>query len=113
MSKTMGLLPSTRKGKRYMTKINNRTYHFGAAEGSTYIDHHDKKLRSNYIKRHHVNEDWTKVNPGSLSRWVLWGNHTSLEANIKHYMKIFDLHCSGKWGCHQKRRTRGSKSRTK
>ena len=77
--------------KRYKVVINNKTYHFGQKGGSTYIDHGDKKKRDAYIKRHKVNEDWTKVNAGSLSRWILWGNSTNIKNNIRDYIKRFNL----------------------
>lgn len=87
----MKVVPSTRRDKRYMTTIDGKTYHFGAPEGSTYIDHHDRARRSNYIKRHRVREDWSKVNPGSLSRWLLWGNHTSLKKNIEDFRAKYGI----------------------
>ena len=68
-----------------------RTIHFGSEKGSTYIDHHDKIKRENYLKRHEVNENWNKVNAGSLSAFLLWGKSTNLESNLIRYVKQFDL----------------------
>jgi len=34
---------SDRAGKKYMTKINSKTYHFGADGSETYLDHKDKR----------------------------------------------------------------------
>ena len=87
----MDIIPSNRKDKRFMVIINNKKYHFGLKNGSTYIDHKDKIKRENYIKRHQVRENWNHINTGSLSRYILWGNHTSLEKNIKDYIKRFNL----------------------
>ena len=87
----MELYESKRKDKRFMAIIKGKKYHFGLKNGSTYIDHHDKTKRENYIKRHIVRENWDEVNAGSLSRYLLWGNSTSLEKNIKDYMKKFNL----------------------
>ena len=87
----MEIYESKRKDKRYMAIIKGKKYHFGLKTGNTYIDHKDKKKRENYIKRHSIREDWSKINSGSLSRWVLWGNSTSLEKNIKDYIKRFNL----------------------
>ena len=87
----MELYESNRKNKRFMAIIKGKKYHFGLKNGSTYIDHKDKKKRENYIKRHEVNEDWSKVNSGSLSRYLLWGNSTSLETNIRDFIKRFNL----------------------
>ena len=87
----MEIFESKRKDKRFMAIINGKKYHFGLRNGNTYIDHHDKKKRENYIKRHIVRENWDEVNAGSLSRYLLWGNSTSLDKNIKDYMKKFNL----------------------
>jgi hypothetical protein len=87
----MKLLRSNRKGKRFMVEINGVTLHFGSDVGRTYIDHKDKQKRQNYLARHKVREDWTKINAGSLSRWILWGNSTSLQQNIKDYKKRFNI----------------------
>ena len=86
----MELYESNRKNKRFVAIINGKKYHFGLKNGSTYIDHKDKKKRENYIKRHEVRENWNEVNAGSLSRYLLW-NSTSLEKNIKDYIKRFNL----------------------
>lgn len=87
----MNLQKSSKEGKRYMVIINNKTYHFGQDGGSTYIDHKDKAKREAYIKRHKVNENWNAVNAGSLSRWILWGDSTSIRENIKEYKKRFNV----------------------
>jgi len=70
---------------------NGKTIHFGLKGGSTYIDNGDKIKRENYINRHKKNEDWTKVNAGSLSRFLLWGDYTTLEQNHNVYMKKFNI----------------------
>ena len=87
----MELYESNRKNKRFVAIIKGKKYNFGLKNGSTYIDHHDKIKRQNYIKRHQVRENWNEVNSGSLSRWILWGDSTSLERNIKDYIKKFNL----------------------
>ena len=68
-----------------MITINGKTYQFGSATGKTYIDHGDETKRFNYIKRHKVREDWTTVNPGSLSRFILWDS-PDIEANLKAFL---------------------------
>jgi hypothetical protein len=62
---------------------------FGSKGSNTYLDHHDKTKRDNYLKRHKVNEDWTKINAGSLSAYILWGNSTDITKNLKDYLKRF------------------------
>jgi len=87
----MLILPSTRKGKRFMAIFKNGTItHFGS-RGSSFIDHGDEVKRKNYIARHKVNEDF--LNPysaSSLSRYLLWGDSKSLDVNHQTYMKKFD-----------------------
>jgi hypothetical protein len=84
---------SDRKGKRFKaTFANGKVVHFGAKGGSTYIDHKDKTKRENYIKRHAVRENFDDpYSAGSLSRWLLWGDFTSLEKNHKAFMKKYNV----------------------
>jgi hypothetical protein len=84
---------SDRKGKRFKaTYANGKVVHFGAKGGSTYIDEGDKTKRENYLKRHKVNENWNDpYSAGSLSRWLLWGDFTSLEKNHKAFMKKYNV----------------------
>jgi hypothetical protein len=67
------------------------TIHFGSKNSSTYLDHHDKVKRSNYLKRHQVNENWDEVNAGSLSAYILWGPTTDLNANLMGYLNKFNI----------------------
>jgi hypothetical protein len=87
---------SDSKNKRLKAILKNmhvkKTIHFGAKDGQTYIDHKDKTKRENYIKRHKaLNEDWSSVNAGSLSRYILWGDNTDINRNINDYKKKFGL----------------------
>jgi hypothetical protein len=84
---------STRKGKRFMaTFANGKVVHFGASNASTYIDHGDKAKRSAYIARHKVNENWSNpYSPSALSRFLSWGDSTSLEANHQAFMRKFGV----------------------
>jgi hypothetical protein len=88
----MEIVESDRKDKRLKAIFTNgKNIHFGLKNGSTYIDHRDKNKRDAYIKRHQVNEEWTKINPGSLSRYVLWGPYTDINKNIKYYKNKFKI----------------------
>jgi hypothetical protein len=54
--------PSTRINKRYeITMDNNKKYNFGLKNGQTYIDHHNKIKRQNYLKRHYLNPNETHL----------------------------------------------------
>jgi hypothetical protein len=83
---------STRPNKRYVISFSEpkKTIHFGAKNGSTYIDHKDKIKRHNYLKRHIVNEDWSAVNAGSLSAFLLW-NGPNLNENLNEYLRKFKI----------------------
>lgn len=85
------VLPSDKKTKRFQAIFSNGvTINFGAAGGSTYIDHKDKSKRINYLERHKVREDWSNpYRAGTLSAFLLWGAHTNLSDNIKAFNKFY------------------------
>jgi len=91
--KFVSLKPSSRPNKRYVISFSEpkKTIHFGAKNGSTYIDHKDKIKRYNYLKRHIVNENWSEINPGSLSSIILWGNSTNINDNLNEYLRKFKI----------------------
>jgi len=83
---------SNRKGKRFVAIFKDGTkVHFGADGASTYIDHADKAKRSAYLARHGAGkEDWNDpYTPGALSRWILWGDYSSIDGNIAAYKRKF------------------------
>ena len=80
---------STRKDKRFMLVIDKKI-HFGSPTGFTYVDGASSKTKENYLKRH-VNEDWTKINPASLSALILWGKSRDINKNITNYFKLFGI----------------------
>ena len=74
------------------TFANGKVVHFGAKGSKTYLDHGDKAKREAYLARHRDNENWTNpYSPGALSRWLLWGDSTSLEANHQAFMRRFNV----------------------
>jgi len=83
---------STRKGKRFMAIFKNgKVVHFGSSVGKSYIDHNDKVKRAAYLARHRVNENWKDgYSAGALSRFILWGDYTSIDGNIAAYKRMFD-----------------------
>lgn len=89
----MNITKSTRKGKRFLATFKDGTkIHFGSAGGSTYIDHQDKNKRAAYIARHRVNEDWTNpYTAGALSRFILWGDYTSIDGNTAAFKRRFNV----------------------
>ena len=76
------------------TRDNGRTKttHFGSAGMDDYTKTKDKAQRKRYLDRHRKNENWNNYeSAGSLSRYILWGNSTSLRENIKAYKSRFNL----------------------
>ena len=85
---------SERKDKRLKATFTSdgkeTSTHFGYKNGSTYIDHGDEKKRKAYLARHRVNENWDDPKTaGALSRWLLWGDHKTLQANVRAFKRKF------------------------
>ena len=73
------------------TKRTKTTY-FGSAGMDDYTKTKDKEQRKRYLDRHRKNENWNNYeSAGSLSRYILWGNSTSLRENIRTYKSRFNL----------------------
>jgi hypothetical protein len=90
----MQIADSDRKGKRYVAIFKNgKRIHFGQPGGSTYIDHGDKDKRAAYLARHGAGrEDWTDpYSAGALSRWILWGDYTSIHGNVAAFRRRFSV----------------------
>ena len=72
---------STRADKRLMALFPNRTTHFGAKRGSTYVDHGDDEVRAAWLARHEPRENWRDYeSAGALARWLLWEKKSLREA---------------------------------
>jgi hypothetical protein len=88
-----------KKLKAVFTRDNGRTktIHFGAirANGQPYDDYtitRNKEQRARYINRHADKEDFNNpMTAGSLSRFILWGDSTSKNTNIREFKKKFNL----------------------
>ena len=89
----ISLEKSNKPNKKLVIKFSepNLTIHFGSKNSSTFLDHHDKIKRINYLKRHRVNEDWNQVNAGSLSAYILWGDSSDMYANLINYLDKFNI----------------------
>ena len=55
---------------------DSKKIHFASPKHENYTIHKDDKRKSNYISRHQKREKWDEINPGSLSRWILWNKPT-------------------------------------
>ena len=88
---------STNKNKKLMAEFFDddkkiKTTHFGSAGMDDYTLSGDKKARERYRVRHKKDLD-TKdpTRAGYLSYYILWGDSTSRDKNIKDYKKRFNL----------------------
>jgi len=85
---------SKNKNKKYDAIIGDKVISFGAKGYPDYTNNSyddPKAKRELYIKRHKAREDWTKINSGSLSRFILWGDSSDINKNIRDYKKRFNL----------------------
>ena len=91
--KFISLKKSNKPNKKLVITFSepDLTIHFGSKNSSTFLDHHDKVKRSNYLKRHKVNEDWNQINAGSLSAYILWGNSSDMYSNLINYLDKFKI----------------------
>lgn len=89
----MKLVRSPLQDKKWRALFSDGTHtDFGATGYQSYVDHHSKLRRANYLSRHRSRENWNDPkSAGALSRWILWGNSTSLDTNLAVYKKKFSL----------------------
>jgi hypothetical protein len=65
---------------------------FGSAGMDDYTITHDAEQRKRYLNRHRAHENWNDPkSAGALSRWILWGDSTSVIANKKAYEIRFNV----------------------
>ena len=77
------LRKSSRKEKKFMVKVNNKTIHFGQKGYTDYTINKDDNKKKNYLARHKKREDWTKKginSAGFWSRWILWNKKTLMDS---------------------------------
>ena len=102
--KLVKVVKSDAKGKKYTAVFcmckgtscckdgDKKKVHFGSEGMDDYTITKDKEQRDRYRKRHKKDLD-TKdpTRAGYLSYYLLWGDSTSLQQNIKDYKKKFNL----------------------
>jgi hypothetical protein len=96
----LDIVKSKVPGKKFTAHFRLRngkphTIHFGAAGMDDYTKTHDKEQRERYRTRHAKDLETaaakTGVSAGALSYYVLWGDSTDLDRNIRAYVRRFDL----------------------
>jgi hypothetical protein len=69
-----------------------KTTHFGAKGMEDYTQHHDKERRTRYRTRHKKDlETNDPTRAGFLSWYLLWGDSTSFDENLRAYKARFNL----------------------
>jgi hypothetical protein len=89
---TLSVSPKRDKKFMIITPSGKKIY-FGAKGYSDFTLHKDVKRKSRYIKRHSVNQDWSKngINSaGFWARWILW-NKPDLMKSIIDTSKTFKI----------------------
>ena len=82
--------------KKWTAVFNNgtttRRVSFGAKGMDDYTLKHDKEQRERYRARHAKDlQRGTPMSPGYLSYYILWGDSTDLQTNVRAYKKRFGL----------------------
>lgn len=90
------MVRSEKPGKKWKAVFENdgrtKTTHFGAAGMQDYTQHHDKERRERYRQRHKKDlETGDPTRAGFLSYYILWGDSTSFDENIRQYKSKFNL----------------------
>ena len=88
----LAFFPSPLKNKRYRMVFADpkMIVDFGMKNSNTYVDSATDQTRTNYLKRH-GNEDWTKINAGSASALILWGENKDIGDNLIQYLDKYDV----------------------
>ena len=93
--KLVSVTPANDGTHKYKAKFENgrsKTTKFGASGMDDYTKTGDKEQRARYIQRHSRNENWSDpTSAGALSRYLLWGESTSLMENLRRYRSRFNL----------------------
>lgn len=89
----MKLKPAGDGKHKYIAEFKDGTHtRFGAVGYDDYTITHDKEQRKRYIKRHSAHENFNDPkSAGALSRWILWGDSTSVQANLRAYELKFNV----------------------
>jgi hypothetical protein len=95
--KLVSVHPANDGTHKYEATFDNdgrkKTTKFGAAGMDDYTKTKDKEQRARYIERHgRGRENWSDpTSAGALSRYLLWGESTSMVKNLQAYRRRFNL----------------------
>jgi hypothetical protein len=82
-----------KKYKAVFTKPDGKTktIHFGAKGYEDYTQHNDKQRRTLYRQRHEKDLKGDPMRAGYLSYYILWGNSTNIQTNIRAFKNKFNF----------------------
>lgn len=94
--KLVSVTHATNGKNKYTAVFDNdgrkKTTHFGAKGMDDYTLKHDKDQRDNYRTRHAKDlKTGDPTRAGFLSYYILWGDSTSISANVSAYKRRFNL----------------------
>ena len=83
----MYLIQSPLKTKKLRAMFSDNTHtDFGQRGAPDFTITKDVAQRQRSLNRHRKNENWNDPrSAGALSRYILWGEHSSIEANLRDY----------------------------
>jgi hypothetical protein len=77
------------EGKTKCKPEDRKKIQFGSKGSTTFTSGATEAQKDAYIARHSVREDFNKIGPASLSRFILWSSKT-LAGGIKNFKAKFD-----------------------
>ena len=88
------ILKSDREGKKFkavFTKDDGKTktVHFGSSMHQDFTQHKNLERRRLYRQHHEKDLKGDPMRAGYLSYYILWGNSTNLQANIRSFKNKF------------------------
>jgi hypothetical protein len=95
--KLVSITRSDRPGKKLKAVFKDektgrtKTTHFGQATADDYLKTRDTEQRARYRKRHAKDLKGDPTRAGYLSYYILWGNSTSITANISAFKSRFGV----------------------
>jgi len=93
--KLIDIIISKNKNKKYTAIFSIdekiKKISFGAKGYEDYTTHKNKKRRHNYRQRHSKDKINSPMTAGSLSWYILWGDSTSMNKNIKLFKSKFNV----------------------
>lgn len=94
--KLVKVMRSPKAGKKWRAvfrRDNGRELNrdFGDSSMEDFTQHHDTGRRANYRSRHSKDLKGDPTKPGYLSYYILWGESTSIQENIRSYKSRFGL----------------------